>query len=67
MSVTGSTSFTDHQPARMPAVLARIVMIGIMMSAASTRGNTRCEYGDRPRLSSASICSVTRIVPSWAA
>ena len=38
-----------------------------MMNPASTRGTMRCEPGERPRLSSASICSVTRIVPSSAA
>ena len=44
-----------------------MVSAGIMMSPASTRGITRCDAGERPRLSSASICSVTRIVPSSAA
>ena len=50
-------------------LLAAIVTwgTGIMMSPAITRGMIRCEDGERPRLSSASICSVTRIVPSSAA
>ncbi len=37
------------------------------MIPARQRGSRRCVTGERPRLSSASICSVTRMVPSSAA
>ena len=50
MLVTGSTSFTAHHPTRMPLALAKMVSAGIMMSAASTRGTTRCDEGARPAL-----------------
>ena len=44
-----------------------IVSSGSMISAASTRGVTSFLIGSVPSVLSASICSVTRIEPSWAA
>src|SRR5438034_1768149 len=51
----------------MPVAFANIVSAGITNNPATTRGMSRCDTGERPRLSSASICSVTRMVPSSAA
>ena len=37
----------------------------MQMRAANILGSTRCPALLTPMISSASICSVTRIVPSW--
>src|SRR2546425_901714 len=59
--------FAANQPKKKPHALANITSAGIMMSPAMQRGRIRWVIGERPRLSRASICSVTRIVPSSAA
>src|SRR3954453_16435598 len=57
----------ENHPETMPITSANMVSTGIMSRPARTRGMSRWEAGDRPRLSRASISSVTRIVPSSAA
>ena len=47
-----------------PSALKSMVRIGNMMIEASTRGTTRYWMGETAILSMASICSVTRMVPS---
>ncbi len=46
-----------------PTASARIVSTGSMTNAAISRGTTRYATGSYARVSRASICSVTRIVP----
>src|SRR5881628_468240 len=54
-------------PTTMPKAFASITRTGIANNPARIRGSSRWVTGERPRLSSASICSVTRILPSSAA
>jgi hypothetical protein len=51
----------------MPMVSATTTSSGSAITAAMRRGPTRYLYGLVDRVTSASICSVTRIVPSSAA
>ena len=59
--------FEANHPAKIAMKSEKMQRIGTMSVAATTLGSSTCETLERPRLSSASICSVTRIVPSSAA
>src|SRR5687767_830727 len=65
--VRSSSQVEQIQPAAIPTNIAIPTMTGNMMVPATTRGTTRYACGSYDSVSSASICSVTRIVPSSAA
>ena len=58
-------------PTKAPPRMARrseyTVRSGIMRIRATIRGSTRKSMGGMPMVTSASISSFTRMVPSWAA
>ena len=60
---TQPVSHTVRKPPNRAKAMLNTQRMGFTSTAASTFGNTRCEAGLMPITSSASICSVTRILP----
>src|SRR6266540_2387239 len=60
--VRPSDDWAVMYPTTTPKAFASITRAGIAITPARIRGKSRCVTGERPRLSSASICSVTHLL-----